>query len=144
MSSFIGSKRERLLVAVVAVDVVNVLNTVFRARGLEFTLDWTGKAPQLFVSRPGNEPELFMEACFRTKKYQTLVPRNEELSSALVDLIERMSKMDSRFVLVTQRSKDQKKWAKLQVHVSGSKGYALNVLETLRGTKRTEKEFNLP
>lgn len=144
MTSFIGSKRERLLVAVMAVDIVNVLNTVFRARGLKFILDWTGKAPALYVERPGVEPELFMMADYRTKKYTTLVPRHPELQSALVDLVDRLSKLDAKLVLVTQKDKNQKRWAKLQVHVAGSRGYALNILEVPRGTKRVETEFNLP
>lgn len=144
MTSFIGSKRERLLVAVMAVDIVNALNTVFRARGLKFKLDWTGKAPALYVERPGVEPELFMMADYRTKKYTTLVPRHPELQSALTDLVDRLAKMDAKFVLVTQKDRNQKRWAKLQVHVDGSKGYALNILEVPRGTKKTETEFNLP
>lgn len=144
MTSFIGSNRERLLVAVTAIDVVNALNTVFHARGLKLTLDWTSKAPRLYVERPGVEPELFMMANFQTKRYVTLVPRHPELQSALMDLIDRLAKMDAKFVLVTQKDRSQKRWAKLQVHVSGSRGYALNVLEVPRGTKKTETEFNLP
>lgn len=144
MTSFIGSNRERLLVAVMAIDVVNVLNTVFRTRGLSFTLDWMGKNPVLLVSRPRVDPELFMQACFRTKKYLTLVPRHPDLQSAVVDLVDRLSKLDAKLVLVTQKDRNQKRWAKLQVHVAGSRGYALNVLEVPRGTKRVETEFNLP
>ena len=144
MTSFVGSKRERLLVAVMAVDIVNVLNTVFKTRGLEMTLDWTNKAPQLYVARPGVEPELFMMANFQTKRYVTLVPRHPELQSALADLVDRLAKMDAKFVLVTQKDRTQKRWAKLQVHVDGSRGYALNIFEVPRGTKKTESEFNLP
>lgn len=144
MSSFVGSSRERLLVAVLTVDIVNVLNTVFKARGLSFTLDWMGKNPVLLVSRPGVEPELFMQACFRTKKYFTLVPRHPDLQSAVVDLVDRLSKLDTKLVLVTQKDRNQKRWAKLQVHVDGSRGFALNILETPRKTKRIESEFNLP
>lgn len=144
MNVFVGSKREQLLVALVTTDIVNALNTVFKARGLSFTLDWTGTNPQLTVERPGVEPELFMQADYRTKKYFTLVPRHPDLQSALVDLQDRLAKLEAKLVLVTQRTKDQKRWAKLQVHVVGSRGYALNILETPRKTKRTENNFNLP
>lgn len=140
----VGTQREKLIVALVAEDALVALNTVFKTRGLTFTLDYTGPNPWLYISRPGVEPELLMAADPRTKHCSIFVPHHPELRSAYVDLIERLASIEARLILVTQKDKQQRKWAKLQLHVVGSRTTALTILDINRGQKISDTEFCLP
>lgn len=142
--ALLGKQREKLIVALVADDAVNVLNTVFKTRGLTFHLDYTGNTPKLLVSRPGVEPEVFITADARTKKSWFHPIINHELHSALVDLLDRLHKIEARLLLVIQKDKQQRKWAKLQLHVAGSRNIALTILDINRGQKISDNEFCLP
>lgn len=143
-SQLVGIHREKLLVALVADDAVNILNTVFKTRGLTFHLDYTGNTPKLLVSRPGVEPELFISADPRTKRSWFHAVSNPELQSALIDLTERLAKIQAHFLLVVQKDRQGRRWAKLQLHVVGSRGIALTILDINRGQKISDNEFCLP
>lgn len=143
-SPLVGVQREKLLVALVADDAVNILNTVFKARGLIFHLDYTDHSPKLLVSRPGVDPEVFISADARSKKSWFHPVKNPDLQSALIDLMERLNKIEARLLLVIQKDKQGKRWAKLQLHVAGSRGIALTILDINRGQKISDHEFCLP
>lgn len=140
----VGVHREKLLVALVADDAVNVLNTVFKARGLTFHLDYTGHSPKLSVSRPGVDSEIFLSADARTKKSWFHPISNPQLHSALTDLMGRLGKLQASLLLVVQKDRQGKRWAKLQLHVAGSRGIALTILDINRGQKISDNEFCLP
>lgn len=140
----VGPRREKLLVALVADDAVNILNTVFKARGLTFHLDYTGPMPTLSASRPGVEPETFITADSRTKKSWFHPIANPDLGSALADLLERLAKIEARLLLVIQKDRQGRRWAKLQLHVAGSRGIALTILDINRGRKVSDNAFALP
>lgn len=141
---FVGVQRERLLLALVAEDALNILNTVFKTRGLTIHIDYTTNTPKLLVSRPGVEPEVFMTADARTKKTWYMPIVNEQLQLALTDLLERLAKIEAHLLFVIQKDKQQRKWAKLQLHVAGSRGTAITILDINRGHKISDSEFCLP
>lgn len=140
----IGPRRDKLLVALVAADALDILNTVFKARGLTFHLDYTGPFPVLSASRPGVEPETFLTADSRTKRSWFHPIKNHDLGSALADLVERLAKIETRMLLVIQKDKRGRRWAKLQLHVAGARRIALTVLDVNRGHKVSDNSFALP
>lgn len=140
----LASQKERLVLALLANDITTVLNTVCKARGLTFHLDYTEHTPHLLISRPGVDPRLLMSFATRIKRCVFVTsPMHPDLDSAIHDLFTRLAKLDARMILVAERDKQHRWWAKLQVHVSGARTLALTILDVQKGKVIKDNTFQM-
>lgn len=138
------SQKEKLILALLAGDITKALNLVCKVRGLKFHLNYLTKQPQLLVSRPGVEPETLMSFDTRSKRCFHHSPSNPDLYLAVDDLFSRLKNFEAHMILVAEKDKKSRRWAKLQVHVSGARKMAISVLYTPQGTEVVESEFEMP
>jgi hypothetical protein len=140
----LASQKERLVLALLANDITTALNTVCKARGLSFHLDYTEHTPYLYISRPGVDKQLLMSFSTRTKRSVLSVrPMHPDLFSAMTDLNDRLTKLEARLILVAERDKQHRWWAKLQVHVSGARNLALTILDVQKGKVVVDNTFQM-
>lgn len=79
----------------------------------------------------------------RTKFCALVWPGHPDLLAAVQDINERLRKFESMLALVPDRTRTGKLTCKLQVRISGSRRYALTILEAVRGTVTRDDHFTL-
>lgn len=144
MKNFTMNQKERLILTLVAGDVTQALNTVCKVRGIHFHIDYTKHNPRLLISRPGVEPEMLMQFDTRLKRCYFSAPSNPDLILAVKDFNERLDKLEANFLLVAEKDKNGKSWAKLQIHVGGARRMALTILDIPKGKSISDNQFELP
>lgn len=133
----------KLELALVTPDAIQAWNTVVKARGLFFILDYTTHSPVLFVGTKDREPQPWMYVDTRRKSILKL-PLNGDEGLAVQDLTERLAKLGLTLTVRFDQVKTTKqKFISLRL-VSIHGGAMTTVLDRLKkGQRRTYVQFAL-
>lgn len=83
---------------------------------------------------------------FNTRKKICMysAPTHPELVLAVQDINERFSKLEASLILVAEKDRNYRSWAKLQIHVAGAHKMALTILDVVKGKSISDSNFELP
>lgn len=141
----VGTQREKLLLALSMDELVASLNLAMRVRKITLTLDYSlDPFPRLFIEMPGIEKQLIMLLDQRKHCCYITPPSNRELFFAFNDITTRLHKAGGRLSLTGDRPKQGPMRALLQIYVDGATNIALTLMDTTKGKKISDTNFQLP
>lgn len=139
------TNQEKLILTLLAYDILHVINHAMRLRGIKLTLDFTKAIPILEVySSLSDEREPWMFANPRSRRGILRTLRDPTLKSFQADVEDRLTKMGARLVFGAEKPFNKKPICKLQVHVRGVKEIVLTLADVESGKSITEMDFQTP
>jgi hypothetical protein len=141
----VGMQRESMILALSMDELVAGLNLAMRVRKLTFTLDYSqDHFPRLYIEMPGIEKQQIMLLDQRKHCCYIMPPSNRELFFAFNDITTRLHNSGGRLSLTGDRPKQGPMRALLQIYVDGATNIALTLMDTTKGKKKTDTDFQLP
>ena len=137
--------RQRLLVSVVAIDLLAEINEYIEKNQIKFTLDYTNrdKTARLYI-HVGDTKDLW---CFSNHRDKTCIVStgiSEVSRNAIWELTNIAEKHDSGFGFYAQKLPNKVPTCKLQIRVKDARTIALTIAEAELGQVKTETHFELP
>ncbi|ASL01779.1 hypothetical protein [Xanthomonas citri] len=129
-------KADRLLMAVSTDDLIQAINIPLRARHGHFAIDFTGARPEMFLHAEGHEPERVAFVDTRRRCAVWWRPRQEQLALMFEDITRRLAAQGAALAFITQRDKQQRVTAKLQIVSHDSRHIALWLAKVPRKTRQ--------
>ncbi|MBB3802039.1 hypothetical protein FHR47_002287 [Xanthomonas arboricola] len=127
---------DRLLMAVSTDDLIQAVNIPLRARHGQFAIDFTGVRPVMFLHAQGCEPEQVAFVDTRKRCAVWWRPKQEQLALMLEDITRRLAAHGAALAFITQRDKQQRVTAKLQIVSHDSRHIALWLAKVPRKTRQ--------
>jgi hypothetical protein len=144
-SALIGNQREKLIIALQMEEMLSAVNTALRTRRASLELDYTeDHFPRLYLARPGVAREKIMQLDPRKHACYIIPPTNRELFIIFADITERLFKLGGRLSLTGDKPREGQRRALLQIYVDGARKIALTLMDTTKGKKKTDVDFQLP
>lgn len=141
----VGMQREKLIIALQMSEIVGAINLAMRVRKVTFTLDYSeDHFARLFMEVPGLQKERIMLLDQRKHCCYIAPPTQRDLFFAFNDIHERLRKLGGRLSLTGDRPKVGPRRCLLQVYVDGASKMGLTLMETTKGKKLTDTNFQLP
>ena len=138
-------QRDKLIVALQTEEMVAAINLALRTRKATLEIDYTEDMfPRLYLARPGIERACIMKLDPRKHCCYIIPPSNRELLVIFVDITERLYKLGGRLTLTGVRPKEGPRRCMLQIFVDGARTIALTLMDTTKGKKKTDTDFQLP
>lgn len=137
--------RQRLLVSVVAIDLLAEINEYMRTNNVKFTLDYTNrdKTARLYI-HTGDLRELWCFSNHRDRVCNVWSSISEINLKTIKDLRDIAEKHESSFAFLAQKVSNKTPTCKLQLRVKGARIIALTIAEATMGQSCTESIFELP
>jgi hypothetical protein len=141
----VGKQRESMILALTMDELVAGLNLAMRVRKVTLILDYTQDPfPRLYIEMPGVEKQQIMLLDQRKHCCYITPPSNRELFFAFNDITTRLHKAGGRLSLTGDKPKEGPRRALLQIYVDGATNIALTLMDTVKGKKKTDTDFQLP
>lgn len=142
---FTKDQRERLIIALLLEDALDILNGAIKKYGLSFLLDYGhDHSPRLFVHAGHYTPEQILYLDPRKHCCFISVPKIRLHQEAYLGMVRQLGESGVTMRLVNTQIPNGPRIAKLQLLFKGAGSNAITLMEVRKGNSLTETSFEMP
>lgn len=138
------AQADRVTVRLLLDDALKLLNGALARRKASIRITYRGDVASVALEAPGELLETIMATRPGQRLPIRIVPVQPTLSGLHFEITDGLAKMGAKLFLVIQKDKTTSaRYAKLQVFFNESRLVALTLMDTRRGTTKSDTEYHL-
>ena len=142
---FTKDQRERLIIALLLEDALDILNGAIKKYGLSFLLDYGhDHSPRLFIHAGHHTPEQVLYLDPRKHCCFISVPKIRLHQAAYFEMVHQLNQLGVSMRLANTQIPNGPRVAKLQLLFKGAGSNAITLMEVKKGKSLTETSFEMP
>lgn len=145
MAQMSSLQREKTIISLQLVDVIESINQAMRVRKAMIGIDYSdGITPKLTIKMPHTDREDWAILNTRKRICVTQPLKDRDLLALETDIVQRVQKYEGGLILVAANVPNKKMEARLQVRFQGMSQIALTLMHCSRGCTKEQTHFLIP